>query len=353
MVDFMANIPETAVFSFKRVSCADDPSDIRPALHVLTQEIERRAAAGSLVVLMGEDHSVPLHKILRQGLLARLLQTSSSLAYGMERPHDLLGALLENKCGQPVAPSLRVQLGRSDYDGQKLSRAFRALLSPVHTPFTGKNLLAFLAENKISIRANDAATVKQDKEVFLDLNDPLTQRLIAQHKPHLQGLPVSVTSADGIALRNHMIVDCACAHMKETGAHIYVQDCGMGHLLGHQSARGVWPYADSLSALFAQAGMDVLPVFTTDFIYNYESLPAGAAAMLAQQGLALEELKTTRLLAFMCSPDMEKRFMDEVNANSADEIKIYPEASREENEQEKQRIIREIPHWLRQAGIKP
>lgn len=334
----MVKSPDITAFSFKTVSCADAPSDIRPALDALTAEIARRSAQGRLVVLMGEDHTVPTHKILRQGLMARLLKAATPFAYGMERAHDMLAYLVEKKFSQSVPNDLREQFTAADHNGHRLARTFRAALTPEHTPLTGKNLLAFCLESGISIRANDAAKINIDHKWYLDL-------------PPGQNIPVE--SREGVALRNRMIVERALMHMKESAAQAYVQDCGMGHLLGHQSDKGIWPYAESLSAMFAQAGVDVLPVYTADFCYMPDKLPAEGAAMLASKGLVIDELNTRRFLTGMSAPYMEMQLMAEISAHSGGEIKIFPEATREEIEQEKEQIKREIPHWLQQAGIKP
>lgn len=334
----MTKSPDIKAFSFKTVSSADDLSDIRPALDALTAEIARRSARGPLVVLMGEDHTVPAHKLLRQSLMARFLKTSSPFAYGMERAHDMLAYLMEKTFGQTVPKDLRAQIAVADHKGHRLARVFRAALTPEHTPLTGKNLLAFFLDNGISIRANDAAKIRIDNKWYLDL-------------PPGQNMPVE--SRDGVALRNRMIVERALTHMKESAAQSYVQDCGMGHLLGHQSQKNVWPYAESLSAMFTQAGVDVLPVYTADFCYVPDKLPEEGAAILASKGLVIEELNTRRFLTGMSAPYMEVQLMEEMSAHSGDEIKIFPVATREEIEQEKERISLEIPHWLQQAGLKP
>jgi hypothetical protein len=92
--------------------------------------------------------------------MTRLLKTSSHFAYGMERAHDLLPYLMEKKFDLVLDSTQRAQLMADDHSGHRLARVFRAALTPEHSPFTGKNLLAFCMESDISIRANDAAMVK-------------------------------------------------------------------------------------------------------------------------------------------------------------------------------------------------
>ncbi len=334
----MPETRETIASLFKTVSCAADPDDLRPALAALERETAVRAARSPLVVLMAEDHTVPVHKLLRQGLMARLLKTSSPFAYGMERAHDMLAYLMEKSFDQTVPKDLCAQIEAVDHNGHRLARVFRAALMPEHTPLTGKNLLAFCLENGISIRANDAAKIRIDNKWYLD-------------SPQNQNIPVE--SREGVARRNQVIVERALAHMKESAVNIYVQDCGMGHLLGHQSDKGIWPYAESLSALFAQAGVNVLPVYTADFCYMPDKLPEEGAALLASKGLVIEEVNTRRFLPGMSAPYMEMQLMAEISAHSGGEIKIFPEATREEIEQEKEQIKREISHWLQQAGLTP
>ena len=328
----MPEIARTIGSAFKTVSCAADPDDLRPVLDILAAEMVARTARGPLVVLMGEDHTVPAHKVMRQGLMSRLLKTTSSFAYGMERAYDLLPHLLEKKFDLVLDADQRAQLIGDDYNGHRLARAFRATLTPEHSPFTSKNLLAFCLYNNVSIRANDAAKIRVDNKWVLDL-------------PDHQNIPVE--SLEGVALRNSVIVERALTHMHESGVHIYVQDCGMGHVLGHQSTQGIWPHSESLSALFLQAGVDVLPVYTADFVYAPDKLPEGAAALLRDKGIVVEGLNTRRFMTGMSAPYMEKQMVEGFSAHSGGEIAVFPETTQEEDVREKERLRRNIKQWLK------
>ncbi len=326
--------------------------DIRPAVDAIMAMIARCGVVRPLVVVMGEDYSVPAHTALRQGLMTRLLQTATPFAYGMARPHDLLGYIIESQFGEKVPRSQRERLSALDHDGQKLARSFRAALHPAHTPFAAKNLMALCHENGVNIRANDAVKTRIGGDLVLDDADPATHTLAVTHRPHIQGL-ISASNTDGVALRNLMIAERAMAHMQESGMNLYIQDCGMGQMLGYQSANAVWPHSESLSAIFARAGADVLPVYVADFVYAPGSLPAGGDTMLAQQGLVVEDMNTQRFQFGMTAPYMEQKFVENVSAHSGNVLDIFPEMTPKECALEKGRISREIPRWLQQAGIKP
>lgn len=326
------------------VSCPD-PLDLRPAVERIVGEVRNRIADGPVVVLMGEQHPSASHKALQQAVLGKL-RDETSVAYGVERPHDFLEWFVSEGFGFKIPPDLRGRISDADRNSCRLIAAFLAAAWPADVPVSERSVLAFCREKGISVRANDAA----DADLFLDQDDPATRALIEQYAPERLGTLIhSRDEALGVELRNRMIVERALAHMKESGAKVYVQQCGKGHIFGNNMTGD--EFAGSLSAMFAKTGVNVLSVFPAGSGWGFETIPAQAKEQL-HQGLIIEGL-SEREFHHDSPPGEEEAFLREIGRHSGLDIHIAQDEAPEEAARMQDRIRREIPAWISEVGPAP
>ena len=202
---------------------------------------------------------------------------------------------------------------------------------------TAREETATLREEKAGVR-EEAANLR---------DETATRALIAKHAPDRLETPIQTYDDPlGVALRNRMIVARALAHMKEAGAGIYIQQCGRGHMFGN--APEGKEFQDSLAALFAAAGVDVLTVFPTGPGYGREMIPEEGKGML-QQGLVIEGLSHARF-SFHSSPGAEADFLERLNQHSRGEIGIADDDGNLRAELTSW-LKSEIPSWI--AAVTP
>jgi hypothetical protein len=303
-------------------------------------------ADGPVVVLMGEQHPSASHKALQQAVLGKLKDENSTVAYGVERPHDFLEWFISEGFGFKIPPELRGRVSDADKDGRRLIETFLIAAWPADVPVSERSVLAFCRDKGISMRANDTA----DADLFLDQNDPTTRALIVQYAPERLGTPIhSRDDALGIELRNRMIVERALAHMKDTGAQIYIQQCGKAHVFGNNMTGD--EFESSLSAMFANAGVNVLSVFPAGAGWGFETIPAQAKEQL-HQGLVIEGL-SEREFHHDSPPGEEEAFLRDIGRHSGTDIHVAQDERPDEMAKTQERVREQIPAWIAEAGRAP
>ena len=232
--------------------------DMRPhADKIVVRTIERlseaRAAGKPLILIIGENHTIPAHRVIQMLVLKKLKELGHVVSFGMEQPHD---TVLKEFSGYSVVPTperlgaLKNEIAQTDHNGQISLKTFMAQTSCLVSDTSYKTLMKFALTQKLSTSFNDAAncTKKVTNELVLDSRDPITALIMRKHGV-LDALSISAT---GIRVRNAVIVAEALEHMKQTGAEIYVQNCGTGHLAGFKDEG--FSFQDSLIAQFKKAG---------------------------------------------------------------------------------------------------
>lgn len=290
------------------VSCHRDPLDVRPAIDALENMIRQRSADGPLIVLMGEEHMFPANQILPQAIASRFKNTSDHtdhrIAYGMEWEHNSLNSVISNL---------------NKFDDIHLIHAFRAADLQLFGLPAERNMLAFCRHHSISVRFNDAASACKSGHCYLDASDPQTKELMGDDAAKIIGM----TSPQGMALRNKMIINNALQHMEDTKADIYIQQCGAIHLFGNQKM--IYPdfgeienaFSDSLTAV--RSDVNILPVFVTSSINSLDHIPPEAMAAL-QSGLVIDGLDSQRYWNGYRSLGMD--FLSFISLHSGNEIEL-------------------------------
>lgn len=338
---------------YRTVSLAADPYDLRPAWDALTGDIEDKIRKhGRVVMLIGEYHTVPTFKSLLQGLITRLHNGASRVAFGAEWSHNHLEWLIENRLGRPLPGNLHGRVAAADRDGSHLYRAFRALSLPFYAPVSTQNLLDFCHSLSLPCHFYDSAKI-HGKAQTLDQRDPATRALVEVHAPHLCDKEIGLESPDGIRLRNIMAVASLARHMDETDAQICLVKAGVRHLLGCQQRDD--RYADSLTAVFTRAGFHVIPVFSELSTHDVSAdryLTVDGRAALHQQGWRLTHM-AGREYDNESPSGTEYAFLEQIRHHSGSEIGIFPGMSRADGIREATPLTRVLPQWFEEARDVP
>lgn len=332
------------------------PFDLRPQVRQMTDAIDHQArlrADQPLVVLIGEYHDMPSHKITQLMLLKSLLSSAgpSALAVGLEHSHNFLEFMMRHRMNINLPPVLRGKVSTADQTGQRTLKSALAYADPVMAPVATHTFLDFCLSQNIRTRFHDAAM--SEAMDYLDVTDRATEILIQKNTSGPFPRKIDPLQAEGIRLRNIMIADRATAHIRETRVPLYVQVCGMLHLLGDRQ----WgmEHHDSLTARFEAAGMNVMPVI----LYHDTkegpppvTFPAAAAAAL-NRSLHIYDLPRHRIS--MDTPDVlsprEVTLVHAMKQESSAAFDVFDAtgASAARRTALKNQMRKDAPHWVAAA----
>lgn len=320
----------------KEFSASCSSYDLRPVVQVIVDKIKVLAetSPGPLVVLMGENHLSPCHHLLRQFVVEKLLEMSSSaalmvdkmsprVAYGLEQPLNSLALEIEKYFSFSFSDEERARINQADRDGQYFLK-----LHPLNYPkFSNQyNEAQFLQRLSISAGLNDAARLYNTEErtgpfweegrgVYLDYSDPDTRTLVQHFASTHIDEPIPACSPMGVYLRNKMLVTRAIKHLNDSQSDIYVQSCGLLHVLGRQMHNGAasFGYKDSLCALFKEVGVTVFPVYSLVSRQGLDRLSSEAQSVLLNEGVIVPEYDDVPLIV---TPDNTKNRMTQIYQDS-------------------------------------
>lgn len=323
------------------VDCAADPCDLRPAKEHILARIDAASRnlrdAQAIVILVGEYHMRPVSKLLQTMVLDHLGQDPDlKIACGLEYSHDGLGMLMESS-GFAVTQPAYAALAQNDKDGQRGLTTSLAALTLEDAPITNDTLLDFCRRHSISSRFNDAAVNRET--LNLDAQDPLTRAVIEQYAPpEIPANDIPVESNVGMALRNIIMVQNIMAHIRDTGASIYVQQCGNDHVYGHRGDGCA--YEHSLCAMFEQVGIVTIPVLTCDGD-DVSTVPLAAKKAFANS----VTLANLSLENFRAGEDGEVTFIQKVAAHSGTQFDVF-EKNTPAHRGVLGALVNDAPSWL-------
>ncbi len=181
-----------------------------------------------LIVLAGEVHSVPAHKVHHMLILNGLADSGQKIVLGYELPHNRLSRTFFNKMNRRYDPVIESGLQERDRNGILALQCEAGFFGYSHSDHSRNILFRYLQrDGRLAVRFTDRAK----------------------------------RSTSSLGERNHnmgrMMMDFAGAH----NASIAVQQCGNNHIAGNnKSGRSA---CDSLSAYFKARGLPILamPIF--------------------------------------------------------------------------------------------
>lgn len=249
------------------ISCADDPYDLRPAVKGVLDSIDKARANlrpdQPLVVLMGEYHPWPTHRVLQYMLVEQLHNAGKKIACGFEISHNILFNVLTKHLRCPAPPEIAKFICDADRNGDKALLSFLAIHYGLSSPVCCATLMKLCRRLSIASRFNDLAIIQNDGELFLDNADPFTWNTIISHPEYQhfkKSKKIDAKGLEGVKIRNTAIVNLAAEHLQYAEPEIYLQFIGNNHVAGNNAN---FHYLDSLTIRFSKAGIPVLPVFTS------------------------------------------------------------------------------------------
>lgn len=309
-----------------------------------------------VVVLMGESHGAPAHKLLQAYVVKGLLEQSQKVAVSFEAPHNYLGRLVTKNTSLSLSPAEKIRLAQMDKTGQRALVTTIAFGESPYAPLSSHTIMDFYRQSGVAARFTDAACYLKhwprpqypDKpiiEAFLDQSDPLTATLVAHHLEAGNIRDVSAVEPLGMAIRNEMMAAQAMTHIKNSGASILIHQCGRDHVFGNREDGGQ-SYRDSLTSQFTKLGAAVLPVFITTGMSGLETVPKTASAALPSSviiyGLAQQR--------FTEDDQSERCFIARLNQQSGTDFKVPADDVRKWLQDD----IRQVaPQWVAEARQGP
>lgn len=335
------------------IDCSDNPLDLRPAVDALEKRIREHAVNdpdNPLIVIMGENHTIPTHVALQQALMARLSDPNNPhgprlrIAGSVELPHNMIDNILgEQKPGSVEVPAdIRAPIAAEPNPDKRFYLAYQTALSqdPNRAPYTHRNAIAWAEKNGVSIRPTEPAWQPTEKNYDLDRTDRITDETIKREAPgHVSGVAPEIsdtsqpqeqdaTNAFYMRIRNVVAHDQVYAHIDKEKPNVYFMFSGQSHVLGIKPKKGSAinaPYEDSLNNLFVKDGKPTLPVLLIQSDDDLKELPAGAHEAL-KNGVYIKGLSPRRFINEV-STDAERTFLEEgINRNSGnDALELFPD----------------------------
>lgn len=298
------------------INCSANPLDLRPAVDITLKAIDDRLATlpegTPLVVLVGENHDTPAHRVYQQLLASRLLARETDFAVAMEWPHNQLAVVAKEEMGIPVSKGLYYEISALDTDGRGVLSAFMGFGTSIYAPLSKHQVIGFCCHNVIKTIFNDAADI--NGRTALDLRDPFTAAVGR----------ISTAGPDGMAIRNRVMARRGVDYVCRQGLPIIIQPVGLAHVFGWHDQKVF--YEDSLCAAYRKAGAEVLPVFITRPAHSYglnrlpeEAYPALAGSVLID-GMAENGYNFFSLSRLWGG---EKRFIKKLQVESGGGLEFY------------------------------
>ena len=147
------------------INSAENSYDLRPVATAIMDRIHQAVQANTsgkpVVVIMGEEHPKPSHRLLQQAILHLSQESGLKPVYHFEYGHHLLEKFLRQRAG--FIPEEIDRLKSKDANGHLLLRAFKAYHDPMrYSPCASDNLFGFCLNRGISVSFTDAARKVDD-----------------------------------------------------------------------------------------------------------------------------------------------------------------------------------------------
>ncbi len=272
------------------INSAENPYDLRPVANAIMdrihQAVRQSKTSGTsdkpVVVIMGEEHPKPAHRLLQQAVLHLSQESGLKPVYHFEYGHHLLEKLLRQRAGF-ISEEID-SLKSKDANGHLLLRAFKAYHDPMrYSPSASDNLFGFCIDKGISVSFTDAARKVDDFTLdthFFDVSDSATREIVIQHLgSNVSDIEaVSFDNATAMAIRNDMMCQNSLKSAADSKPDIIIHHCGSHHAVG--DARYGFSYEESLAKKFKDEGCPVLVVYP-DTNNMSDNIPAEAGQELA------------------------------------------------------------------------
>lgn len=307
------------------VSCANNPMDLRPAVDIIMKRIAdvlgKTDENTPTVVLMGDTHTVPAHVELQHLVAAQLLKMEQKFAFNFEMPNNFIETIAAKNLNKPFPRYLKSRASDYDLDGKAILSGFMGFHT-LPSPAAHNDLFAFCYKNSIPFQFNDAARKshlidrynKQNKEAKTKYSGPVKN--------------FEIEDPDGMAVRNHVMVERALTHAEKVGTNLILQGCGINHIFGNYSDKS--RYEDSLSALYKQAGAQVITVLPVTKLDNWgiNMFPEAAYKDITQSIIIAD--MDGKYFVYGDEPNLELNHIHDLRMQSGSETSFIDVATKKE-----------------------
>ncbi|MCK6417966.1 MAG: hypothetical protein L6Q57_03385 [Alphaproteobacteria bacterium] len=216
---------------------------------------QRQDKTKPVVLLMGENHSIPEHFCLQMLVIKRLKERGKRIACGIEDSCDQVERVFS--VYHPKLPVPKFQ----DPDGEIALKA-SSLLNMTSAPLSHYARIVFLAQESIPIRYNSLAK-PLNNGIALNLDNQRNKKAFQSVGADL-GANFAINSDLCLETKaaNNLMSEIGRGFITETpDLDVYIQICGRAHVLG-DTKQGI-PYDGSLSDLYKKDGYEVLAFCST------------------------------------------------------------------------------------------
>lgn len=219
-----------------------------------------------IVLLMGEDHDLPLTQIFQLCVLRMCHEQGLKCAFGYEARYDFINDpnvlnLLHAKIPQSHLPQTP-QDHRDTLDPQ-------LILNCTSDEPILHSLISYCLSKNISFMFNDAARhISNNGRHILINSDPINQRVAKKLHYRLQKNMIAPKKQ---YMRNYIMTEHIRDQITRTAPDILIQMLGDNHVLGCDDLE--FPYSQSMAKLCRDAGLEAIPVITS---MEEEELPDDA-----------------------------------------------------------------------------
>lgn len=247
-----------------------NPNDLAPTINILTDTIDDKLRTADrspdkpLVILLGEEHATPSHKMIQISALSYLVQCGhkDDLLFAVEGSYNLLSKYIEGRYELSIPKNFNENLHIHDPKGHLLLHAILEKSPYPYAPQSDNHLFKHYLHHNISVLFNDAG---RDGDI-LSPSAPLTHAIAKdKYGIDLYRTPIVIDTNNpdfdrrSVDIRNDVMVTRALHTAKSDGRSIIVQHCGQAHTHGNEEA-GV-AYSTSLTKRYQEAGCDVMSLY--------------------------------------------------------------------------------------------
>jgi len=274
----------------------ENPYDLQPAIDALMERVEQTRAAlpdKKLVIPIGEYHNLYSHdRFQAEFIKALAMQYPGQLACGSEREHNYEADSLQNM-KQDTAEERQAyrDVQRDIYvEDVRYSHLpnLKIEISKVLSISRGMNDAAYVTRRvPLEVRHSDSRQGSFFRGIpeidYCDLSDKETYDFVQSMYGYVppQDTLIRYSEIDlsvmreGLKVSNGFMAHKIGQHFTDSAAHIYVQNCGAGHLAGDLEVDG-YGYKDGLVYALEKKGYAVLPVLLGSI---WKVPPEGRGAM--------------------------------------------------------------------------
>jgi hypothetical protein len=219
------------------IDCSENPYNLAPAAAAISEAVkcamDEETAKGErgkpIVLIMGEEHKTPTHKLLKAMVIEHLDIQAKKIIFAME----------------------------ADYTTNRRTPSYTTLSSYILNQTTHQKGLPIIF--------NDAARLEENKNneyaTTLKQNDSLNKISIDHYcknnSIHIDK-PIDLKLPAAMAIRNHFMATYATHHLQKQNSKIVIQSTGAAHVLGNADKE--FKFKHSLAQCYINLGYRVITV---------------------------------------------------------------------------------------------